>query len=83
MLLYHESDQGEGLSLAHQQRECIAKCILTLSIVAYFPAFVLYHMVSLENYVKNVAPSFDFRRTWEFTATIGTITLLSRDKLGK
>jgi len=83
MLLYHESDLGEGLSLTQQQREGIPKCVLTFSIVAYFPAFALYHMVCLKNYVKNVAPSFDFRRTWEFAATIGTITPLSRDKLGK
>jgi len=83
MLLYHESDLGQALFLTQQQRECFSKCLLTLPIVAYFPAFVVYCMVCLEDYVKNVVPSFDFRRTWEFAATIGTKTLLSRDKLGK
>ena len=83
MLLYHESDLGQTLSLTQQQRERFPKCLLTIRIVAYFPAFVLYCVVCLEDYVKNVVPSFDFRRTWEFAATIGTKMLLSGDKLGK
>lgn len=40
-------------------------------------------MVRLEDDVKNVAPSFDYGRTREFAATIGTKMLLARDKLGK
>lgn len=83
MLLYHESDPGHALFLTQQQRECFPKCLLTVRIVAYFPAFVLYCVVCVEDYVKNVVPSFDFRRTWEFAATIGAKVLLSRDKLVK
>lgn len=83
MLLYHESDVGQALFLTQQQREFFPKCILTIPIVAYFPAFVLYCVVCLEDYVKNVVPSFDFRRTWEFAATIGTKALLPRDNLRK
>lgn len=80
MMLYHESDLEQGF-LTQQQKEYFPKCLLTICIVAYFPAFMLYCLVCLEDYVKNVVPSLDFRRTWEFAATIGTKTLLSRDKL--
>lgn len=83
MVFYHESDLGQTLSLTQQQRGHFPMCLLTIPIVAYFPAFVLYCVVCLEDYVKNVAPSFDFRRIWEFATTIGTKMLLSRDKLGK
>lgn len=83
MLLCHECDPGQTLSLTQHQSEHIPKCLLTVPIVAYFPAFVLSAVVCLEDYVKDVVPGFDFRGTWEFAATIGTETLFSRDNLGK
>lgn len=83
MLLCHECDLGQALSLTQQQNEHIPKRLLTVSIVAYFPAFVMCAVICLEDNVKNIAPGFDFRRTWEFAATIGTKMLFSRDNLEK
>lgn len=81
MLLCHECDLGKTLFPTQQQSEHIPKRLLTVPIVAYFPAFVLCAVVCLEDYVKSVVPGFDFRRTWESAATIGTKMLFSRDNL--